>query len=206
MSLNMQLVALTMENLSKNQFKPYFVATKEEVLPLVKSLVKKGSLVAKGGSLTLEQTGVTSFLKSGEVEYLDVEKPLTPQEKKYLVRKRFFADTFLASANAIIKDGRIYNEDGASTRVSAMIYGPEQVILVVGYNKIVDNLAQAQQKIKQIAPINCKKLGFDTPCVKDGLCHNCNHPQRGCCTTAILNFSREPERIKVIIVGEELGV
>ena len=206
MAVNMELVQKTMDNLAKRQFKPYFVEKKEDVVPLLKTLVAEGELVANGGSVTLGQCGVLDWLKSGCFEYPTPTADMTEKEKKNVTRQRFFADSFFLSANAIISDGRIYNEDGASTRVSAMIYGPDKVFIVAGVNKIVESQAEAVKRTKWVAPQNCKRIGFSTPCVEDGQCHNCFHSQRSCCTTAILNFSRVPDRISVILVGEELGV
>ncbi|MBR4036391.1 MAG: lactate utilization protein [Oscillospiraceae bacterium] len=206
MSVDMKLVQETMENLKKRQFRPFFVEKKEDVLPLLKTLVAEGETVANGGSVTLGQCGVTDWLKNGSFNYLVPTAGMTDAEKKNITRQRFFADSFFLSANAIISDGRIYNEDGASTRVAPMIYGPDKVFVVAGINKIVTSQAEAVKRTKWVAPQNCKRIGFDTPCVEDGLCHNCFHFQRSCCTTAILNFSRIPDRISVILVGEDLGV
>ena len=206
MAVNMELVQKTMENLKKRQFRPYFVEKKEDVVPLLQTLVEKGEMVANGGSVTLGQCGVIEWLKNGDYEYVGPTPDMTEKEKKNATSQRFFADSFFLSANAIISDGRIYNEDGASTRVSAMIYGPDKVFIVAGVNKIVESQAEAVKRTKWVAPQNCKRIGFSTPCTEDGVCHNCFHPQRSCCTTAILNYSRVPFRINVILVGEELGV
>ncbi len=44
--------------------------------------------------------------------------------------------------------GEIYNVDGNGNRVAAMLYGPDKVIIVAGYNKIVENLSEAIQEIE----------------------------------------------------------
>ena len=206
METKTELVEKTMANLEKRQFKPYYVSTKEEVLPLVKTLINEGDTVANGGSVTLNQTGVTDYIKSGKFNYLEVPEGADEKAKKDAYRQRFFADVFFSSANAIIQDGRIYNEDGASTRVAPIIYGPDKVIIVAGINKIVKTEKEAFARVKWVAPQNCRKMHFETPCAEDLKCHNCFVPMRSCCTTAILNFSRIPDRITVILVGESLGV
>ena len=206
MAYDKNIVQETMDNLKKRQFCPIFVEKKEDVLPLLKTLVAEGETVANGGSVTLGQCGVTDWLKNGGFNYLAPTADMTDAEKKNITRQRFFADSFFLSANAITVDGRIFNEDGASTRVAPMIYGPDKVFIVAGVNKIVKTQAEAIKRIKWVAPQNCKRIGFDTPCVEVGQCHNCMHFQRSCCTTAVLNYSRIPDRITVILVGEELGV
>ena len=206
MNFDMSLVEKTMENLKERQFNAVFVSAKEDVLPLLKTMVEKGATVASGGSVTLKQTGVADWLAGGSFNYLAPAKDTTAEEKKEMMRKRFFADVFFSSANAIVSDGRIVNEDGASTRVAPMIYGPDKVIIVAGVNKIVNTLGEANARIKKVAPVNCRNIGFDTPCVRDGKCHDCRHFQRSCCTSAVLNYSRIPGRITVVLVGEELGI
>ena len=206
MAYDKNIVQETMDNLKKRQFRPIFVEKKEDVLPLLKTLVAEGETVANGGSVTLGQCGVTDWLKNGGFNYLAPTADMTDAEKKNITRQRFLADSFFLSANAITVDGRIFNEDGASTRVAPMIYGPDKVFIVAGVNKIVKTQAEAVKRIKWVAPQNCKRIGFDTPCVEDGQCHNCMHFQRSCCTSVILNYSRIPDRITVILVGEDLGV
>ena len=207
MSFDMQLVEKAIENMKERQFDAVFVPDRARALELVKSMIKPGDKVANGGSKTLAQVGVIDWLKGNdEVNYIYAKGDESPRERKRLTMERFFADVFLQSANAITADGRIYNEDGASTRVAPMIYGPDKVIMVVGYNKIADGWGEAVARTKAAAVQNCKNLGFDTPCVNDGKCHDCRASLRGCCTTVVLNYSRVPDRITVIIVGEELGL
>ena len=175
MKTDMALVQKTLENLKERQFDAVYVEKSADVLPLVKTMVPQGAVVANGGSVTLKQTGVAEWLAGGDFEYLAPGRDATAEEKKEMMRKRFFADVFFSSANAIISDGRIVNEDGASTRVAPMIYGPDKVIIVAGVNKIVNTLGEANRRIKKVAPVNCKNIGFDTPCVADGKCHDCRH-------------------------------
>ncbi|MCI1822063.1 MAG: lactate utilization protein [Megasphaera sp.] len=47
-----------------------------------------------------------------------------------MYRKTFIADTFLYSTNAVTEEGELYNIDGNGSRTAAMIYGPDQVIIV----------------------------------------------------------------------------
>lgn len=196
----------TIENLKKRQFDAVYLEKGRQVVPYLKEVLPKKGKVANGGSVTLNQTGVVELLQSGEYEYLSRQGISDPVEFKNAMRQRFFADAFLLSANAITADGRIYQEDGASTRVAPMIYGPDKVYIVAGVNKIVDTPAQALARIKYVAPINCKRRGFKTPCARDGMCHNCRVSGRSCCTAVTLEYSRIPNRITVILVGEELGV
>ena len=115
-----------MYNLKERQFKPFYAEKRQDVIPLVRALVKPGDTVANGGSQTLKECGVSEFLANGDFNYLNPTRDMSAKEKKELMRKRFFADDFFLSANAVTIDGRIFQEDGASTRVAPMIYGPEK--------------------------------------------------------------------------------
>lgn len=203
--MDRQTIEKTMQNLKERQFDPYFAEKKEEVIPLIKSLIKEGSTVATGGSETLRETGVSDMLRN-EYTVIEAKPGSTPEQVKEAMRQRFSADAFLLSANAITYDGRIFQEDGASTRVAPMIYGPDMVIIVAGVNKLAENEAKARQRVKMVACENCRRRGFATPCAEDGVCHDCRVPGRSCCTSVTLNFSRIPDRIKVILVNEELGI
>ena len=195
----------TMENLQKNRMEAYFVKNSAEAAELVKSLIPEGSVCRVGGSVNLHETGIISLLENGNYDYRD-SHTVPAEEVEAARREAFFADYFLASANAITEDGEIYNVDGAGTRVAPIIYGPKNVILVAGTNKIVTDIAAAEDHLRNLAaPANAKRLGCKTPCAETGTCMNCLSPARICCSYTLLGYQRIPGRIKVIIVGEHLG-
>ena len=213
----MKKINKTMEYLQKNNMAAYYVETKEEVVPLLKTLMKEGETVTHGGSVTLVECGVTDMLNSGDYHYVDRSKAQSPEEVQEIYRKAYFADTYLASANAVTENGLLYNVDGNSNRVSAILFGPKQVIFICGVNKIVKDLDEAVTRLKTIAaPKNTKRLNCDTYCAKEGeclatgcdasyMCDGCKSPQRICCNYVISARQRQKDRIKVIIVGEKLG-
>ena len=45
-------IETTMENLERNNIKPFYVEKREEVVPLIKTLLKKGESISCGGSVT----------------------------------------------------------------------------------------------------------------------------------------------------------
>ena len=210
-----ETIRKVMDNLRKNRMAVDYVESKDEVLPLVKSLIPVGSTVATGGSKTLAETGVIDLLKSGEYTYLDRMAPdLTPEEREQMTRAGNQADVYLCSSNAITEAGELYNVDGNCNRVSAIVFGPKQVIMVVGINKIVPDLDAAIRRVKTIAaPLNTKRLNCDTYCFNTGVCmgveggmtDGCFSPGRICCNYVVSAHQRVPDRIRVILVGEELG-
>ena len=192
-------------NLEKNNFSSAYVDTKEEALTLIKSMVPEHSYTATGGSMTLVETGIMKYLK---------EK--TDWHEDY--RDAYRAEYYLASANAVTDRGEIYEVDGRSNRISAISFGPEKVILVVGINKLVPTLRDAVERVKNSAsPANAIRLCKDTPCAKLGRCvsplyseeniltDGCSAEECICSNALIMRRQRTKERVYVIIVGEELG-
>lgn len=209
-------IRITMENLQKNGMKPFYVKTKDEVVPLIKTLVEKGSSVSHGGSETLKQTGIVELLKNGDYDYID-RSGLEGEELRQSYIRAFGCDTYFSSSNAVTMNGELYNVDGNSNRVACIVYGPRQVIIVIGKNKIVNNINDAVLRVKQCAaPPNTQRLECKTPCAVTGqcislnkenplICDGCESPQRICCNFVISAKQRHTDRIKVIIVDETLG-
>lgn len=209
-------VQTTIKNLEKNNMKGFYVKSKDEVVDKVKQLLSDGDTVAVGGSMSLFESGVIDYLRCGKYKFLDrYEQGLTRPEIEKVFRDSFFADTYFTSTNALTVDGQLYNVDGNGNRVAAMMYGPKSLIVIAGYNKIVNNLDEAINRVKSTAsPANCERLSKDTYCKNTGECmainkgmtDGCNSENRICRSyTVIAMQPKASDRIKVIIVGEELG-
>ena len=202
-----QRLQRTAKALRQNNMDAYLVATKEQVAPLVQSLLAKGSSVAVGGSASLDECGILPLLRGGDYTFFDRYAPgIKAEQVEAVFRQSFFADSYLCSSNAVTENGELYNVDGNSNRVAAMAFGPKSVILVVGCNKVVRDLAEAERRVQEIAaPANAKRLGCKTPCAATGVCADCKSDARICCTAVIHRRQRAKGRIKVILVGEALG-
>lgn len=215
--LNMDVINYTLERLRKNNMAAYYVEKKEDVIPLFKELVEEGATVTHGGSETIKECGLVDELKSGGYIYLDRSQCQTREEMEKLYREAYFADVYLTSSNAVTESGLLYNVDGNSNRVSAILYGPKSVIVVCGYNKIVKDLDEATYRVKKkAAPLNTKRLNCETYCKNAGeclaigrdasyMCDGCRTEGRICCNYVISAKQRHKDRIKVILVGEKLG-
>ncbi|WP_032122924.1 lactate utilization protein [Clostridium amazonitimonense] len=200
-------VERTINNLIKRNMEGYFVNDKRELIELIQRLIPENSVVGVGDSMTLFHTGVIDFLRRENYDFLDKYKEgITSEEKKEIYIQNFSADTFLCSTNALTESGELYNIDGNGSRVAPMIYGPKQVILVTGINKVVKDIEEAEKRVRgYAAPIDAKRLNKDTPCTTLGYCVDCKSPNRICNDFVIIRGQFIKGRIKVIIVGEELG-
>ncbi len=202
-----QRIKRTIENLGKNNMEAFYVEDEAGVIEKVKELVAEGSTVAVGGSMTLFETGLINLLRNGKYDFIDrYAEGLGADGIKEVFRKSFFADAYLVSSNAVTEEGQLYNVDGTGNRVAAMLYGPDKVIVIVGVNKIVKDLEAAHMRCKQIAaPANNKRLNINNPCTKVGTCMDCKSPTRICNEYVLIGRQGKSDRIKVIIVGKELG-
>lgn len=194
----------TLGNLKNNKMDAYYVKTRAEVLALCKELCPEGQTVSCGGSATLDECGIKELLRSGAYRFLDREaKGVDPQE---IMHQAFCCDTYFTSTNAITQNGELYNVDGIGNRTAAMLYGPKSVIVVAGYNKIVADLEAARCRVREIAaPANAVRLDRKVPCKVLGSCSDCRSDERLCSGFVALAQQMVRGRIKVIVVGEELG-
>lgn len=202
-----QNITKLINSLEKNNMAGYFVNNTQELLTLLSKLIPQSSSVGSGDSVTLEDTGIFKFLRNGNYEFLDKFNPaLSKEEKRDLYIKNFNVDTFITGTSAVTLDGRIFNIDGNGSRVAPMLYGPNQVIIVVGINKIVEDLDSAIKRTRQIAaPLDAKRLGKSTPCTKLNRCIDCHHKERICNDFVLITGQFIKNRIKVIVVNESLG-
>ena len=202
----------TAKNLRRNLFEAQYVENSKEARELILKSITKSDLVGLGDSVTLDEIGLIHHLENGGYRFLNPWKiGITRPESLKIRRQALTADIFLTGTNAVTLDGKLVNIDGLGNRVAGIIFGPKKVIIVVGANKIVANIDDAISRIKRVsAPMNAIRHNFkpeETPgCTETGICCECKPPHRICCNTVIVEgCSRDPLRIKVIIVGEELG-
>ncbi|WP_409069699.1 lactate utilization protein [Clostridium sp. FAM 1755] len=200
-------VERTIKNLNSRNMKGYYINNIDQLLRKLKELIPENSIVGVGDSMTLFESGIIDFLRDGNFNFLDkYQDKLTSDEKREIYIKNFSADTFICSTNAITESGELYNIDGNGSRVAPMIYGPKQVILIAGINKIVENIEEAERRVRSyVAPIDAKRLNKDTPCTKIGYCVDCKSSNRICNDFVVIRGQFIKGRIKILILGENLG-
>lgn len=195
------------EALKNHYFEAYYCATKEEAKEKAVSLVPEGNVVSWGGSVSIEELGLPDSFRNGNYTVIDRDTGKDEEAQVQLMRQALLCDTFLMGTNALSEDGQLVNIDGRGNRVAALAFGPKQVIVIAGINKLVHSAEDAVTRARTIAaPTNLQRFEkSETPCQRTGTCGNCTAP--GCiCTQIVLTRQSKPaNRIKVIVVGEELG-
>ena len=203
---NERLAATLIRHLKQRHYDAYYCHDTNELLEKVKSLIPEGSTITWGGSDSIRSTGVTTMLRDGNYRVFDRDEATTDDEKVARYRKAYECDYYLASANAISEDGVIVNIDGNGNRVAAITWGPKHVVFVVGLNKVCQDVDAAIKRARSVAaPINMARFNLNTPCSKDGTCHDCKSPDSICNYVSIQRMSHPAGRHIVLLVGEDLG-
>lgn len=194
------------KNLQSRHFDAYYCESKEEALNKALSLIAEGASVGWGGALSAQQIGLLDAVNNGPYVAIDRDKTSTPAEREEAQKKSLLADYFITGANALSMDGQMVNIDGNGNRVAAIVYGPKNVIVVAGMNKVADTLEAAVVRARNVAaPMNKQRFPLQTPCEVTGTCADCKSD--GCiCNQILITRNCKPAgRIKMILVGEELG-
>lgn len=201
-----KLAATMIKNLEKRNMEGYYCETSADAVSLAMSMIPEYASVSFGGSMTFEEGGMYEALKASNLRLIDRNLAKTPEEKKQSFRDSIASDYFFMSSNAITIDGELINIDGNGNRVACLVQGPEHVILLVGMNKVVSDVDSGITRVRNMAtPPNVTRLGLNTPCRETGRCADCTCPDCICAQIVITRYSRHNGRIKVILIGEELG-
>lgn len=197
--------AVLVKNLQSRHFEAYYCSTKEEALEKALSLIPKDATVGWGGTVTCQQIGLLDAVRAGEYRALDRDTAKTAQEREEMLRQHLLVDTFLTGANALSVDGQMVNIDGTGNRLAAICFGPRQIIVVAGMNKVEDTLDAAIIRARTVAaPMNEQRFGHPNPCNATGSCADCKSESCICNHILVTRHSRG-NRIKFVLVGEDLG-
>lgn len=191
--------------LKSRHFDAYYCSTKDEAKEKILSLIPKDDLVAWGGSMTMVDLGIIENVKKTN-KVIDTDAAKDAEEKIEMRRKSLLCDTYLCGTNAITEDGILVNVDGTGNRVAAMCFGPKNVIVAIGMNKVVKTEADALSRARNIAaPINSQRFDMNTPCKTTGECANCKSEQSICNYIVTTRQSRPTDKIKIVLIGESMG-
>lgn len=211
--MDQEIIDKTIQALKRNHFEVFFAANTDEardiffrdIFPSVQP-----ETVSWGDSETMKATGVLEELQSNQ----DISviptfgAGMSRKQKIYWRRQALLADLFLTGSNALTRKGQLVNLDMIGNRVGGITFGPKNVVLFIGTNKIVEDIEGAMYRIRTIAaPQNAMRHeGFRTPCHKTGICMDCNSPDRICNVWTIAEKSYPAGRIRIILIDQKLGL
>lgn len=193
-----------LETLKSCGYNPHFVKNKEEAFALAKTFIKPNMSVGLGGSVSVQQIGLLEYLvnKKDIVLYNQYEAGISMEENIERRRKGVVSDIFVTSVNAITRDGKLVNADGSGNRVAAFSYGPKNLLVIAGINKIVETLEDGFKRVMEVAaPKNIERI--NNVAIKMG-----KEPRYNLDNIAN-KFSwvkaDDKDRIIIVLVDEELG-
>ena len=157
--------------------------------------------------MSAHEIGLVKVLNEGNYNAIDRDKCATPEEKLQAAKDAMFADVFLTGANGLSMDGEMVTIDGTGNRVAVIVYGPKEILVIAGMNKVVDTLEDAVTRARTVAaPLNQQRFGLPNPCTATGTCADCKSESCICNQILITRHCRPAGRIKFILVGEDLGL
>ncbi|MPQ42974.1 lactate utilization protein [Clostridium tarantellae] len=194
------------EILDNKKYNAIYVNNINEAKEKVLELIPKGSSIALGGSVTLNEMDLINTFRNGDYKFYDRYQQLPFVEIVEIMRQSMIADFLVTSTNAITENGELVNMDCSGNRAAGMIFGPKKVIIVVGANKLVKDIDEAMRRIEKVAIMNAKRINHKTPCVETGQCDDCFVKGRLCNYVSIVkNGAKFPGRFTVIVIGDEVG-
>lgn len=203
-------IKVLFENLRKRNIEGIYCENRDSAHQKLLSLIPSDASIGFSGSQTLEQLEVVEMLESrGNTVFNQYNSNLSVDESIEIRRKGVFADFYLCSANAIAETGELVFLSAYGHR-TAGIASARNVIVIAGINKLSGGVFTALKRAREVAtPLNCKRLQWDSPCCKEGICHSdsCFYPdyKRMCCQTLIIESEVIPDRLTVMLLNEELG-
>lgn len=202
-----KLLQRTVEGLKKRGFNASYYTDRSTLVEDLFRIIPDNAKVGIGGSITIRELGLIEELeKRGNKVIQHWQKDLPPKGDEAIRRKAMEAAFYLTSANAITTSGDIINIDGIGNRVAAMIYGPKNVVIIAGHNKIVATVDEGIRRSREVAGVlNAKRVSAKTPCVETGVCSDCNSSSRICRVTTIIQYQPNQTDICVLLVNERMG-
>ncbi|MDR2184712.1 MAG: lactate utilization protein [Treponema sp.] len=205
---NSKLGPRVVRALENRRFEAWYFDETAAAVEKALALIPREHVVSWGGSLTVDGLELQKLLEERGNRLIDRDKAASREERIELMRQALLCDTFLCGANAISEDGQLVNIDGNGNRAAAMIFGPRQVIVMAGINKVVKTAADAMARARTIAsPLNVQRFAaLKTPCNETGSCADCLSADSICNYIVTTRRCNPPGRIKVILVGRTLGL
>ena len=215
MAASESLWLLQLEKTAKSLEKRGFVASvlptlhaaKEHVLQVLIPTLQPQTL-SFGGSMTVRAAGLLeALLEDTTLDVLNTfDTSIGAEAMIELRRKALLVDCFITSVNALTKNGILLMLDGIGNRTAAVQFGPRTVILLVGRNKLCEDIDAGVARIKNFAaPANAVRLQRTTPCTSTGSCVDCASVERICSYWTIINRCFPAKRTHVLLVNEDIG-
>ncbi len=152
-SLDNTILALTAKG-----YKVFSMDSKESALEKVKELIPEGATLMNGSSVTLESIGFTDLLKSGNHKWNNLHAAIVaesdPVKQSKLRKEATMSDFYIGSVHALTEKGEMIIASNTGSQFANIVFSSNNLIFVIGNQKIVPNLEEAMLRIKeQVIPL-----------------------------------------------------
>jgi hypothetical protein len=202
------------EKLKRNRFDAVLADTIETAREIVLGMVDRKATVGVANSVTVRQVGVVKALQERGNTVFDPVPTfygLTELNESTIMETVFKAslgaDVFLSGTNAVTRDGKLVNIDGLGNRVTGIIFGARTSIIIVGRNKVVEDVDAGIHLIKNIVtPTLARRRELSLPCAKVGKCVDCSVPERACNVTVVIEKRLAMTDMKIVVIDDDVGL
>lgn len=196
----------TIESLKENGFEVEVVNTPAEAEELTLKLIPEGSSVSMGGSVTLNMTELLPKFRTEKYKFFERFNQPTWEDTVRVMRESLLSDYLVTGTNAVTEDGFLMQIDSGGNRVAGMAYGPNNVIVITGINKIVKDIHEGYDRLYYAGPLNSKRLNHKTPCNYSGKCEDCTTGMRMCNFVSVVKNGNRPfGKTHIIFINNNLG-
>lgn len=191
-----ETLAATVAALEARGFPTEIVDDLDAAREAVLAHIPHGSSVAANSSVTLEETGIAAAINDDGAPYdsarkvLALDRATQMREIKAIMLQPDYA---LGSVHAVTRDGTLVLASALGSQIAAYAWGAAHVILVVGAQKLVPDLATAHERIHE----HCLELENQRALGAYG---------RGSYIGKILEIHQdEPGRTHVVLIRQPVG-
>jgi L-lactate utilization protein LutC len=157
-----ETVSRTFEGLRARNIEPILVETRVEALEMIKSLIPAGASVTNGSSVTLDEIGYLEYLKSSQHPWNNLQAAIISEEdpvKRTKLRRAVVAEYYVGSVHALTEAGELVIASGTGSQLPSIAYDAQNVIFVVGAQKIVPTLDEAMKRLEEhVFPLEDEKM------------------------------------------------
>ncbi len=193
-------IKTTIAKLAEHNIEGIEVSSSEAAMTKIKEFIPQGASVMNGSSVTLETIGFVDYLKEDKHGWNNLHAGIVaendPAKQAVLRQQAIHADYYLGSVHALSETGEFVIASNTGSQLPHVVFTSQNLIFVVGAQKIVPNLAEAMKRLEEyVIPLEDKhmqeKYGVGT------------YPNK------IVIFKGEAammqRKIRVLIVNESLG-
>ncbi len=189
-------VAKTAQALKAHGMHVIVLDSREEARACVLEMLPAGALVHNPPSRTLEQLGLKEVIETSTVFHdtrsrlHQMDKQTQQHEMRQLVSS---PDVVVGSVHAITEEGQVLIASATGSQLAAVVFGADQVIWVVGAQKLVPNLEEGLRRIREYShPLEDQRTRQI-------------YGQPSMINKVLIVNGEMPGRITVVLVKENLG-